>query len=177
MSIQNINYVILNELTSHFWHCSNNASRTCCKGWSKTFDKISFWWRHCRSCRCRRTSRPGMSWGRLWCSTSCTLALASYHCATFGLRSVKYQFGNLPTLNSSAIRTFTRTLNIKEKKLGLRKNQIRSQSDQTWIFSFFWILLLSLAILKYIQYFLMLQTLKLNSGKQKKSLFYVEKVC
>jgi hypothetical protein len=40
---------------------------------------------------------------------------------------------------------------------------------------FFRFLLLSLAISKYRQYFLMLQTLKLNNEKWKKSLFYKEK--
>jgi hypothetical protein len=40
---------------------------------------------------------------------------------------------------------------------------------------FFRFLLLSLAILKYRHYFLMLQTLKLNNDKQKNSLFYKEK--
>ncbi len=44
----------------------------------------------------------------------------------------------------------------------------RSQSYQTLISSFFWFLLLSLAISKYWQYFLILQTLKLNTEKQKK---------
>jgi hypothetical protein len=50
-----------------------------------------------------------------------------------------------------------------------------SQSYQTMISSIFEFLLLSLAILKYRQYFLMLQTLKLSIQKQKKSLFYKEK--
>ncbi len=48
----------------------------------------------------------------------------------------------------------------------------RSQSYQTLISSFFRYSLLSLAILKYRT---MLQTLKLNNKKRKKSLFYVEK--
>jgi hypothetical protein len=47
-----------------------------------------------------------------------------------------------------------------------------SQSYQTLISSFFQFLLLSLGILKYRKYFLMLQTLKDNS---KKYLFYEEK--
>jgi hypothetical protein len=51
----------------------------------------------------------------------------------------------------------------------------RSQSCQTLISSFFPLLLLSLAILKYRQYFLMLQTVKLNNEKWKKSSFYEEK--
>ncbi len=51
----------------------------------------------------------------------------------------------------------------------------RSQSYQTLIPSFFWFLLLSLTILKYCQYILMLQTLKPNNKKQKKSSFYEEK--
>jgi hypothetical protein len=51
----------------------------------------------------------------------------------------------------------------------------RSQSYQTLISSFFQFLLLSLAISKYRQYFLMLQTLKLNNEKWKKSSFYEEK--
>ncbi len=42
-------------------------------------------------------------------------------------------------------------------------------------FIFFSYLLLSLAILKYRQYLLMLEKLKLNNKKQKKSLFYKEK--
>jgi hypothetical protein len=42
-------------------------------------------------------------------------------------------------------------------------------------FFVFPIFALSLAILKHRQYFDMLQTLKLNNKKQKKSLFYVEK--
>jgi hypothetical protein len=53
-----------------------------------------------------------------------------------------------------------------------------SQSYQTLISDFcyyFWFLLLSLAISKYRQYFLMLKTLKLNNEKQKKSSFYEEK--
>jgi hypothetical protein len=50
-----------------------------------------------------------------------------------------------------------------------------SQSYQTLISSFFWFFLLSLAISKYRQYFLMLQTLKLTNKKRKKSLFYEEK--
>ncbi len=45
----------------------------------------------------------------------------------------------------------------------------KSQSYQTLIFLFLWFLLLSLAILKYRQYFLMLQTLKLNNKKWKSS--------
>jgi hypothetical protein len=49
------------------------------------------------------------------------------------------------------------------------------QSYQTLISLFFWFLLLSLAISKYKQYFLMLQTLKLNNKKRKKSSFYEEK--
>jgi hypothetical protein len=53
--------------------------------------------------------------------------------------------------------------------------KIGSQSYQTLISSFFQFLLLSLAISKYRQYFLMLQTLKLNNKKWKKSLFYKEK--
>ncbi len=51
----------------------------------------------------------------------------------------------------------------------------RSQSYQTLISLFFWFLLLSLAISKYRQYFLILQTLKLNNKKRKKSSFYEEK--
>jgi hypothetical protein len=43
-----------------------------------------------------------------------------------------------------------------------------SPSYQFFISSFFWFSLLSLAILKYMQYFFMLQTLKLNNKKQKK---------
>ncbi len=43
------------------------------------------------------------------------------------------------------------------------------------ISSIFWFLLLSLAILKYRQYFLMLQTLKLKNKKPKKSSFYEKK--
>jgi hypothetical protein len=43
------------------------------------------------------------------------------------------------------------------------------------ISSLFRFLLLSLAILKYRQYFLMLQALRLNNEKWKKSLFYEEK--
>jgi hypothetical protein len=50
-----------------------------------------------------------------------------------------------------------------------------SQSYQTLISLFFHFLLLSLAISKYRQYFLMLQTLKLNNEKRKNSLFYEEK--
>jgi len=50
-----------------------------------------------------------------------------------------------------------------------------SQSYQTLISSFYRFLLLSLTISKYRQCFLMLQTLKLNNGKWKKSLFYEEK--
>jgi hypothetical protein len=46
-----------------------------------------------------------------------------------------------------------------------------SQSYQTLISSFFQFLLLSLAILKYWQFFLMLQTPKLNNKKWKKSSF------
>jgi hypothetical protein len=49
------------------------------------------------------------------------------------------------------------------------------QSYQTLISSFFKFSLLSFAILKYRQYFLMLQTLKLNNKKEKNSLFYEEK--
>jgi hypothetical protein len=51
----------------------------------------------------------------------------------------------------------------------------RSQSHQTLISSFFLFLLLSLAISKYRQYFLMLQTLKLNNKKGKKYSFCEEK--
>ncbi len=51
----------------------------------------------------------------------------------------------------------------------------RSQSYKTLISSFFRFSLLSLAISKYRQYFLMLQTLKLNNKQQKKSSFYEEK--
>ncbi len=43
-----------------------------------------------------------------------------------------------------------------------------SQSNQTLISSFFWSSLLSLAISKYRQYFLILQTLKLNKKKRPK---------
>jgi hypothetical protein len=50
-----------------------------------------------------------------------------------------------------------------------------SQSYQTLLSSFFWFSLLSLAISKYIQYFLMLQTLKLKNENWKKSSFYQEK--
>ncbi len=50
-----------------------------------------------------------------------------------------------------------------------------SQSYQILISLFFRFLLLSLAISKYIQYFLMLQTLKLSNKKRKKSSFYKEK--
>ncbi len=50
-----------------------------------------------------------------------------------------------------------------------------SQSYQIFISLFFGFLLLSSAILKYRQYFLILQTLKLTNKKQKKSLFYQEK--
>ncbi len=50
-----------------------------------------------------------------------------------------------------------------------------SQSYLTLISSFFQFFLLSLAILKHRQYFCMLQTLKLNNKKWKKSLFYEEK--
>ncbi len=50
-----------------------------------------------------------------------------------------------------------------------------SQSYQTFISSFFLFLLLSFAISKHWQYFLMLQTLKFNKDKWKKSLFYEEK--
>ncbi len=50
-----------------------------------------------------------------------------------------------------------------------------SQSYQTLISSFFGCTLVSLAISNYRQYFLMLQTLKLNNKKRKKSLFYKEK--
>ncbi len=52
---------------------------------------------------------------------------------------------------------------------------IGSQSYQTLISLFVQILLLSLDILKYRQYFLMLQTLKFSNKKQKKSSFYEEK--
>ncbi len=51
----------------------------------------------------------------------------------------------------------------------------RSQSYQTLISLFFQFLLLSLAFLKHRQYFLILQTLKLNNKKRKKSMFYEEK--
>jgi hypothetical protein len=51
----------------------------------------------------------------------------------------------------------------------------RSQSYQTLFSLFFQFLLLSLAILKNKQYFLMLPTLKLNNKKQKKPTFYEEK--
>ncbi len=51
----------------------------------------------------------------------------------------------------------------------------RSQFYQTLISLFFRFLLLSLAILKYRQYFIMLQTLKLNNEKWKKSTVYEEK--
>jgi hypothetical protein len=50
-----------------------------------------------------------------------------------------------------------------------------SQSYQTLISLFFRFLLLSLAFSKYRQYLLMLQTLKLNNKKQKKSSFCEEK--
>ncbi len=50
-----------------------------------------------------------------------------------------------------------------------------SQSYQTLISPFFRFLLLSLAISKYRQYFLTLQTLKFNNEKWKKSLFFEEK--
>jgi hypothetical protein len=50
-----------------------------------------------------------------------------------------------------------------------------SQTYQTLISSFFQFLLLSLAILKYRQYFCMLQTLKQNNKNGKKSSFYEEK--
>jgi hypothetical protein len=49
-----------------------------------------------------------------------------------------------------------------------------SQSCQTLISSYFRFLLLSLALLKYRQYFFTLQTLKLNSKKREKSSFYKE---
>ncbi len=49
------------------------------------------------------------------------------------------------------------------------------QSYQTLISLFFRYLLLSLAILIYRQYFRMLETLKLNNKKGKKSLSYEEK--
>ncbi len=49
-----------------------------------------------------------------------------------------------------------------------RNNFLQSQSYQTLISSFFQFLLLSLAILKYRQYFCMLQTLKLNNKKTEK---------
>jgi hypothetical protein len=59
---------------------------------------------------------------------------------------------------------------IKRAKFGSK-----SQSYQTLISSFFRFSLLSLAILKYRQYFLMQQTLKLNNKKKEKSSFYEEK--
>ncbi len=53
---------------------------------------------------------------------------------------------------------------------------LRSQSYQTLISLFFWfLLLLGLAISKYRQYFLMLQTLKFYNKKRKKILLYNEK--
>jgi hypothetical protein len=55
------------------------------------------------------------------------------------------------------------------------KKFIWSQSFKALISLFFQFLFLSLAILKYRQYFLKLQTLKFNNEKWKKSLFYEEK--
>jgi hypothetical protein len=55
------------------------------------------------------------------------------------------------------------------------KDLTRNQSYQTLISSFFQFFLLGLAISKYRQYFLLLQTLKLNNEKQKKSSFSEEK--
>ncbi len=51
----------------------------------------------------------------------------------------------------------------------------RIQSYQTMIYLFFWFSLLGLAISKYKQYFLILQTLKLYIEKRKKYSFYEEK--
>jgi hypothetical protein len=64
-----------------------------------------------------------------------------------------------------------------KKKSALILPKIRSwrQSYKALISSFFWFSLLNSAILKYRQYFLMLQTLKLTNKKQKKSLFSEEK--
>jgi hypothetical protein len=64
---------------------------------------------------------------------------------------------------------------LKTKKSTVTGKQTKSQSYQTMISSLFIFLLLSFAILKYRQYFLMLQTLKLSNKKRKKSLFYEEK--
>jgi hypothetical protein len=51
----------------------------------------------------------------------------------------------------------------------------KSQSYQTLIYSFFWFSILGLAVSKYKQYFLILQTLTLNNEKWKKYSFYEEK--
>ncbi len=69
---------------------------------------------------------------------------------------------------------FTRTpffaKGVSSIKIRAQKKWIRSQSYKTLISSFFQFSLLSLVILKYRQYFLMLQILKLNNEKQKKKI-------
>jgi hypothetical protein len=72
-----------------------------------------------------------------------------------------------------AIRTYSTRMGMTKK---IPFNKIRSQSYQTLISLLFRLTLLSLAILMYNQYFLMLQTLKLNNEKWKNSSYYEEKV-
>ncbi len=67
---------------------------------------------------------------------------------------------------------FVPLMNCRVKARGYNTG---SQSYETLISSFFRFLLLSLDILKYRQYFLILQTLKLNNKKRGKSSFYDEK--
>jgi hypothetical protein len=86
------------------------------------------------------------------------------------LETISFSTAILPKQFFSLIETFR-----KRKILFITKVSFWSQSYQILISSFFWFSLLSLAILKYRQYFCMLQTLKLNNKKWKKSLFYEEK--
>ncbi len=61
-----------------------------------------------------------------------------------------------------------KTFRLEEEKKNDFVSKFWSQSYQPLIFSFLKFLFLSLAILKYRQHFLMLQTLKLNNEKWKK---------
>jgi hypothetical protein len=65
------------------------------------------------------------------------------------------------------------SINLSFHFLSLSFVDVWSQSYQTLIFTFFRILLLSLAILKHRQYFLMPQTLKLN--KKQKKIFVLQR--